>query len=57
MSVPSEANLGKLDNATRSKTNHNVGTELSVWEGNESYGASWREFCQPQSLSGGRALK
>jgi len=30
MSVPSEANLGKLDNATRSKTNHNVGTELSV---------------------------
>jgi len=30
MSVPSKANIGKLDNPARPKTNQQVGTELSV---------------------------
>jgi hypothetical protein len=30
MSVPSKANIGKLDNPARLKANHQVGTELSV---------------------------
>ena len=30
MSVPSEANIDKLDNPARPKTNHQAGTEPSV---------------------------
>ena len=31
MSVPSKANIDKLDNPARPKTNHQAGTEPSVW--------------------------
>lgn len=40
MSVPSKANTDKLDNPARPKTNHQVGTELGVWLGNEPCEAS-----------------
>jgi len=31
MSVPSKANIDKLDNPARPKANHRAGTELGVW--------------------------
>jgi hypothetical protein len=31
MSVPSKANIDKLDNPVRPKANHPAGTELGVW--------------------------
>jgi len=31
MSVPSKANIDKLDNPARPKTNHQAGTELGEW--------------------------
>ena len=31
MSAPSKANIDKLDNPARPKTNHQAGTEPSVW--------------------------